>query len=102
MMDIVFADSRVRKACLRASGRLKHRLDDIKAAENMQELKALPGRLHALRADRKGQWAIDLEHPKRLIMEPLGDPLPYNEDGWLDLEKVTAVRVLGMEDYHGK
>lgn len=101
-MDILFANLKTKKACQRASGKLKRRLDDIRAAENMQVLITLPGRLHALRADRKGQWAMDLEHPKRLIMEPLGDPLPYNEDGWLDLEKVTAVRVLGMEDYHGK
>jgi len=62
----------------------------------------MPGRLHALRADRHGQWAMDLEHPKRLILEPLGDPVPYDEDGHLDLIKVTAIQILGMEDYHGK
>ncbi|MCX7044216.1 MAG: hypothetical protein NTX50_01850 [Candidatus Sumerlaeota bacterium] len=67
----------------------------------MQVMKALPGRLHALVADRKGQWALDLEHPMRLILEPLGDPLPISEDGWLDLEKVTAVKLIEVEDYHG-
>ena len=101
-MDILFGNARVRKACRKASCKLKRRLDDIRAAENMQKLKLLPGRLHALRADRQGQWAIDLEHPKRLILEPLGDPLPYDEDGHLDLINVTAIRILGMEDYHGK
>ena len=101
-MDIVFENSRIRKDCFRATGKLKRRLDDIKAADNMQVLQTLPGRLHALKADRKGQWAMDLDHPKRLIMEPLADPLPYNKDGWLDLIKVTSVRILGMEDYHGK
>ena len=82
--------------------KLKRRLDDIKAADNMQVLQTLPGRLHALRADRKGQWAMDLDHPKRLIIEPLGDPLPYNRDGWLYLKLVTTVQIVGMEDYHGK
>lgn len=45
---------------------------------------------------------MDLEYPKRLILEPLGDPVPYDEDSHLDLIKVKAIQILGMEDYHGK
>ena len=100
-MDIVFENNKVRKQCLRSSGKLKRRLDDIVAARNMAELKLLPGRMHALKANRTGQWALDLEHPKRLIFEPLADPMPM-KNGWLDLEAVFAIRVLEVEDYHGK
>jgi toxin HigB-1 len=45
---------------------------------------------------------MDLDHPLRLILEPIGDPLPLSKDGWLDLEKVTAVKIIKVEDYHGK
>ena len=100
-MDIIFANPKIRKQCLKAKNRLKRRLDDIAAAPNMAILKELPGRLHPLLANRKGQWAMDLEHPLRLIMEPLADPLP-EKDGRLDLSKITVVRILSVEDYHGK
>jgi proteic killer suppression protein len=86
---------------MQAKGRLKRRLDDIAAAQNMAILKKVPGRLHPLLANRKGQWAMDLDHPLRLIMEPLADSLT-KKDGRLDLSKITAVRILDVEDYHGK
>jgi len=101
-MDIIFRNNKIKKKCHCATGKLKHRLDDIRAAENMAILRKLPGRCYPLKADRKGQWAIDLEHPKRLLLEPIGDPLPISKDGWLDLQQITVIKVLGVEDYHGK
>lgn len=101
-MDIVFGNSRIRKKCNKATGKLKRRLDDIKDADNLEILASLPGHCHALRSDRKGQWGIDLDQPYRLIFEPLGDPLPYSKDGWLDLGQVTAIKILEVRDYHGK
>ena len=101
-MNIIFDNNRVRKACRNATGKLKRRLDDIIASEDMSILKMLPGNLHALKADKSGLWAINLDHPYRLILEPLGDPLPLSKDGWLDLKKVTAVKLIRVEDYHGK
>jgi proteic killer suppression protein len=100
-LDILFANTKLKKQCIRASGKLKRRLDDISAASNISVLQTSPGRLHPLKENRKGQWAMDLDHPKRLILEPLGDPLP-EKNGRLDLSKITVVRILGMEDYHGK
>jgi proteic killer suppression protein len=101
-LDIIFANNKIRKACQKASGKLKRRLDDISASENMSILELLPGRLHALKENKKGQWAMDLDHPLRLILEPIGDPLPISKDGWLDLKKITAVKIIKVEDYHGK
>ena len=99
-MDILFENSRIKKICNNARGRLKTRLDDISAAANMAIMKKLPGRLHPLKGVRKGEWAIDLEHPQRLILEPVAAPLPLSEDGWLDLEKISAIRILEIVDYH--
>lgn len=101
-MDIIFGNNKIKKICSYAKGKLKRRLDDIRAAENMVILKKLPGRCHPLKADRKGQWAIDLEHPHRLIFELIGDPIPISKDGRLDLQQITAVKLIEVEDYHGK
>lgn len=100
-MEIIFDNSRIRKKCQKAKGRLKRRLDDLRAADNLQVVMGLPGRCHPLVGNRKGHWALDLDHPYRLVLEPANDPLPDLGDGRLDLEKITAVRLLSIEDYHG-
>jgi proteic killer suppression protein len=57
-------------------------------------------RLHPLKGNRKGQFALDVKHPKRLIITPNHDPLPELPDGGTDLERVTKVLVIEIEDYH--
>ena len=58
-------------------------------------------RCHELKANRAGQLAVNLDQPYRLIFEPADDPLRRKGDGGLDWAKVTAVTILGVEDYHG-
>jgi toxin HigB-1 len=99
-MEIVFDGNVIRRKCARAEGRLKQRLDDIRAAASLSVLETLPGRYHALRADRSGEWACDLENPRRLVFRPVGDPLSISENGWLDTTKVTAVCMVEVVDYH--
>lgn len=99
-MDVVFDNSRIRKRCRDAKGKLKQRLDDIRAADAMAVLETLPGHYHALTANRAGQWACSLEEPYRLVFVPLGDPLPVSADGRLDTARVFAVRILEVANYH--
>jgi len=52
------------------------RVNIMKAAENIEELKRLPGlRCHALTGDRKGQWALKLTGQYRLIFTLEGENL---------------------------
>ena len=101
-MDIIFNTNRIKKKCNRATGKLRSRLDDMRAAENLKVMKLLPGNCHALKANRKGYWAIHIEEPYRLIFKPANDPLPVSKDGWLDTKKITIVEIITVEDYHGK
>ena len=59
-----------------------------------------PERLHPLKGQRKGQYAVDLVHPKRLVFEPAHDPVPLTEDGGIDTDEVTAIVVIEVVDYH--
>jgi len=59
-----------------------------------------PERRHELRGDRAGTFAVDIKHPYRIIFKPNHDPLPLKADSSIDLERVTAVTILGVEDYH--
>ena len=77
------------------------RLDQLQAADTLDDLAKLPGaRCHELTADRKGQLAVDLVHPKRLIFMPDHDPTPEKPDGGLDWQKVTRAIVIEIVDYH--
>ena len=63
------------------------RLAVIRAADEFNQLFGLRAlRLHQLRGDRAGQYAITLTGNYRLVLERMG---------------ADTVRILGVEDYHG-
>ena len=82
--------------------RLMRRLEDMRSSNTLAIFRTLPqGRCHPLKGNYKGKFAVDLDNPYRLIFEPANDPLPTLEDGGLDLNRITKVRILRIEDYHG-
>lgn len=110
-MEILFSNSRLEKECCDSkirrkrhgderARRLGRRLDDLQAAATLSVMRTLPGRCHELTADRKGQLALDLDGPYRLIFEPTHEPLPLDENGSLDWDRVTSIRILLIGDYH--
>ena len=110
-MDILFKTEKLRKICnsdrlrVREYGQarakqIKLRLDDMRAASFLEELSYLPGRCHELKGDRKGELAVDLGHPFRLIFCVVNNPVPLKEDGGLDWKSVTAIEIIEIVDYH--
>ena len=110
-MDILFKERKFEKRCnqrselVRAHGGrgaelIRARLDALRAATCLEELRNVPGRLHELKGNRKGQVSFDLVHPYRLIFIPNHKPVPSIEDGGMDWRRVTAVKILGIEDTH--
>ena len=59
-----------------------------------------PQRRHMLSGERQGQFAIDLVHPFRLIIEPKHDPVPLLQDGGVDTTKISSVTIVEIVDYH--
>jgi toxin HigB-1 len=112
-VDLLFGSNKLRKTCTsdaeavkvfgpQCATRLRTRLDDMAAAATMAILRTLPqARCHELVGDRKGQLAVDLKQPYRLVFEPANNPVPLKPDGGLDWAKVTAIRILEVVDYHG-
>ena len=111
-MEISFAASKFQKLCNNESKlrgqygpecaeKLQRRLASFAAAECLEDLRHLPQmRCHELTGDRKGQLAVDLEHPKRLIFVPDHEPLPKLPSGALDWRLVTKIQVVEIVDYH--
>ncbi|MBQ9763108.1 MAG: type II toxin-antitoxin system RelE/ParE family toxin [Phascolarctobacterium sp.] len=68
--------------------KIHQRIDSIRAFDRVEELIAHKiGRCHALQNDRKGQYAMDLEHPYRLIFSKNGN-------------EIQIVNILEIVDYH--
>jgi proteic killer suppression protein len=77
------------------------RLDFLEAAENLGKVPVSPPHhRHELKGNLKGQFAVDLTGNYRLIFVPDHRPVPKKEDGGLDLEHITAIMILDVEDYH--
>lgn len=86
------------KACAR---KLKLRLAFLKAAPTLKDVPTeKPHRRHQLTGDRKGEFAVDLEHPFRLMFEPTDMGACRGTDGAVDVSKVTEIRILEVKDYH--
>lgn len=90
---------RRRQGDLRAK-KIRLRLDDLRAASTLNDMKSLPGRCHELKGDRHGQLSLDLDHPWRLIFVPADEPPATKPDGGMDWANVRAVMILGIEDTH--
>jgi plasmid maintenance system killer protein len=111
-MDIVFKDKKFAKLCnnqkllvkefgLDRAKRIRRRLDDLRAAAMLEDMRKTPGRCHELLRDQNGHLSLDLDHPYRLIFEPANNPVPKKPDNGLDWTKISVVAIIGIEDTHG-
>ncbi len=81
--------------------KLKQRMAELYAADYLKDIDLLPGpRLHQLKGKRKGQFAVDLAHPFRLIFKPSNKPIPTRKEGGVDLELIDKIEIIVITDYH--
>jgi toxin HigB-1 len=106
-METRFRDSRMQRRCesekelRRAYGaacakRILARIADLGAASSLADFRGLPGRCHALRAERQGQFALEVSGSRRLVLEPV-PPLRGEDTPWSEID---AVEVVELVDYH--
>lgn len=99
-MDIVYSNNVIRKRCQRATGKLKQRLDEIRAAASITVLQTLPGNYHPLSANRAGEWACHLTEPYRLVFRPLESPPGASSGAERARDRITVVSLIEVVDYH--
>lgn len=112
-MELDFASRKLRrqmeseKELIKAYGQLaraiQRRLGVLARAASLADVPAVPPeRCHLLTGRFAGCYAVDVSGNWRLIFRPDHDPVPQKESGGVDLTKVTAIVIEGVEDYHGK
>lgn len=113
LVYIIFKDRKLEKTCTDQrrliqkfgpeNGRkLIRRLNELKAADSLGVMLQFKiGGCHLLKGDRKGTCGLFLEHPDRLIIEPVWDVEP-DDMSQINYYEITTIRVLEVVDYHGK
>ena len=109
-MEISFATRRLEKT-FNTERELTRRFGDRMARTMMVRMVVLrnaailsdvpvtrPGRRHQLTQDRDELFAVDLVHPQRLVFEPNHNPIPREDDGWIDTDRVTAITIIEVID----
>lgn len=98
-MDITYKSKKIEKVCTDAkvtertygkeiAEKIHQRIDEITAADTVEMMIRFHiGRCHPLSQNRKGQYAVDLIHPYRLVFEKNGDDS-------------KMVNILEIIDYH--
>ena len=108
----IFYDPKVQEVCedeglaIRKLGKeiansLFLRLQQLASVKSLWEMRGLnSANCHELKADRAGQLAVYLKHPRRLIFEVADYPVPKLKDGGLDWKNIRSIRILEITDYH--
>lgn len=92
---------KMRKAFGVTAKKVNQRMKDLSGAETLAVMRKLPAaRCHELSGDKNGLLAVDVSGNYRLIFEPNHIPPPEKEDGGLDWQQVTKIKILSVEDYH--
>ena len=110
-MEVLFVDARLKQACEAATERqrkwgqpaaknLKTRLDELRAARCMEDLRGLPGRWEELTGSRLGYFSCKLDKGLRLILRPTSQPPPVKEDGGLDWQAIDRMTITEVVNYH--
>lgn len=98
-MKIVYKNNSIEKVCTNATvaskkygvkmaDKIHQRIDQLLAVDSINDMiKYNIGRCHPLTGDRKGQYAVDLVHPYRLILEK-------------HETEIKIVQVIEVTDYH--
>lgn len=98
-MDITYKNRKIEKVCTDAktaektygremADKIHQRIDEISAADTVEIMIQFHiGRCHPLSQNRKGQYAVDLVHPYRLIFEKSGND-------------IQIAKIMEIVDYH--
>ena len=98
-MNITYKSNKIKKVCTDAkaaertygremANKIHQRIDEISAADTVEMMIQFHiGRCHPLAQNRKGQYAVDLVHPYRLVFEKTGD-------------EIQIANILEIVDYH--
>ena len=86
-MEITYKTRKIEKVCTIASEAEKKYGSEMAEKIHQRMVQFHIGRCHPLKGNRKGQYAMDLVHPYRLVFEKIGN-------------EIQIANVMEIVDYH--
>ena len=81
--------------------KVNQRMKDLLAASTLAVMQTLPAaNCHELKGERTGELAVDISGNWRIIFTPDHNPIPLKDEGGLDWNSVTHIRIIKVGDYH--
>lgn len=80
--------------------RIDLRLQQMRSAPTLEDLRGLPGRHHELTGDLRGHFAVDVQETYRLIFRPTGPDNPCAGDGGRSWTTVDSITITEIIDHH--
>lgn len=111
-MNVTFKSSKLAKLCNNRREGNRHwgerrakivgrRLDDLRAAVTLEDLRNLPGDCHQYKQSKDYTLTLDLDGGWRLFFRPAHHPVPLLDDhSSLDWAKVTDIEITDVCDPH--
>lgn len=94
-------DKEIIKSYGQLAKKIKQRITELQEADNLAIIATLPFmRLHPYKGNRKGEWSIDIFKNWRICFEIPDQSIPGKEDTGVNLEKVTSIKIMSVEDPH--
>lgn len=95
------SEAAIQAAYGKLARRIMRQMAVLHAAPTLAEVSHLPPqRCHELTGNLRGTFAVAVDGNNRLLFKPDHDPVPDTGDGGIDLQQVTAIKILSVEDYH--
>ncbi|CAN5341437.1 hypothetical protein BH10BAC4_BH10BAC4_05580 [soil metagenome] len=79
--------------------KLKRRLDDLRAAKSLEELRHAPG-FYKIVSDKKGHFSCNLDEHHSLLLESHTTPIPKDINGeynWSSVQGITIVEIISLK-----
>lgn len=110
-MDLSYKNNKLKKSLTTDKGiaksygtigkKVKLRITQLTNSDNLEVISKLPAlRLHQYIGEGKGTWSIDIQENWRMLFEINHDPIPILEDGRIDLNAITVINIVSVEDPH--
>ena len=80
--------------------RIRQRLDQLRDADSLEDLRHAPGNFHELAADRAGQWACSINRNLRMVFIPQENPIPRLPNGASNWSEIKGAVIIEIIDYH--
>ena len=85
----------------RRARKIMARLTALRRRPTLSQVPTTPPlRRHQLTGNRDEQYAVDIDRQYRLVFEPDHNPIPRRPDRGIDTDRVTAIVITEVIDYH--